>query len=60
MATGQEMLVFQDAMLLPRVYSGPSDKFLVWGEPERPIRVTALPTLGEIDAAEKWTQGEVQ
>jgi len=40
--------------------SAPSDKFLVWQEQNGPIQVTALPTAAEIDAAEKWTQGEVQ
>ncbi|MGO9203953.1 MAG: hypothetical protein ACLQM8_25820 [Limisphaerales bacterium] len=29
-------------------------------EQNGPIRVTALPAAAEIDAAEKWTQGEVQ
>jgi WD40 repeat protein len=59
-AAGQEMLVFKDAELVSHIYSTPADKFLVWQERGGPIRVTTLPTLAEIDAAQKKTEEETQ
>jgi hypothetical protein len=66
MATGQEMLVIAEAILASGTeyrfretyFAGQAefvaaDKWLVWRETQGPIRVTALPSLREIDAIEK-------
>ncbi len=58
--TGQEMLVFKEAEPVSLISSVLTGKFLVWREREGPIRVTALPTLAEIDAAEKRTAEKTQ
>ena len=59
-ATGREMLEIQGADLVSCTCAAPADKFLLWREHEGLIRVTKLPTLAEIDAAEKETRGEAQ
>lgn len=70
MATGQETLLFRDAILASGTehrfretyFAGQTefvvaDKWLVWREKQGPIRITPLPSLKEIDAIESSNGG---
>jgi WD40 repeat protein len=65
LATGQEMLLFQDAGISSRnirlqAELNPDGNTVIWQERQGPIRVTTLPTLAEMDATEKRMEGKTQ